>query len=151
VFSRFQKTHPFTCGGRANGSSAVHQFARYANAHFIMILPNGTDLLAPRWSAGRDCSMQSMPIGRMSVRRNWLALALFLAALAPASAAVRIRSSGGVEVGTYLPLFELVRKSGQRVIIDGPCLSACTLALSIVPHRRICMTPRAVLGFHAAV
>jgi hypothetical protein len=87
----------------------------------------------------------------MSVQRNWLALALFLAALAPASADVRIRSSGGGEVGKYLALFELVRKSGQRVIIDGPCFSACTLALSIVPHRRICVTRRAVLGFHAAV
>jgi hypothetical protein len=50
-----------------------------------------------------------------------------------------------------LALFELVRRSGERVIIDGPCLSACTLVLSIVPSRRICMTPRAVLGFHAAI
>src|SRR5262249_25082684 len=31
------------------------------------------------------------------------------------------------------------------------CLSACTLVLSIVPSRRICVTPRAVLGFHAAI
>jgi hypothetical protein len=43
-----------------------------------------------------------------------------------------------------------VRKSGERVIIDGPCFSACTLVLSIVPDDRICVTRRAVLGFHAA-
>ena len=33
---------------------------------------------------------------------------------------------------------------------DGPCLSACTLVLSMVPNNRICVTPRAILGFHAA-
>ena len=39
--------------------------------------------------------------------------------------------------------------SGEKVIIDGPCLSACTLVLSTVPSNRICVTKRAVLGFHA--
>jgi hypothetical protein len=29
-------------------------------------------------------------------------------------------------------------------------MSACTLVLSIVPNERICVTRRAVLGFHAA-
>jgi hypothetical protein len=47
-------------------------------------------------------------------------------------------------------LFERVRESGERVVIDGPCLSACTLVLSMVPGDRICVTRRAVLGFHAA-
>ena len=35
-------------------------------------------------------------------------------------------------------------------MIDGPCYSACTLVLSVVPSERICVTKRAVLGFHAA-
>ena len=47
-------------------------------------------------------------------------------------------------------LFDRVRASGERVVIDGPCLSACTLVLSTVPNERICVTRRAVLGFHAA-
>jgi hypothetical protein len=85
------------------------------------------------------------------VRRRLLALALVLAAFAPASAEVRIKSSPGGEVTSYLTLFELVRRSGDRVVIDGPCLSACTLVLSVVPSRRICVTRRAVLGFHAAI
>jgi hypothetical protein len=85
------------------------------------------------------------------VRRSWFAAALLLIAIAPASADLRIQSSPGGEVGSYLVLFELVRQSGERVVIDGPCLSACTLVLSIVPSRRICVTPRAVLGFHAAI
>jgi hypothetical protein len=47
-------------------------------------------------------------------------------------------------------LFERMRDSGERVVIDGPCLSACTLVLSTVPNERICVTRRAILGFHAA-
>jgi hypothetical protein len=58
------------------------------------------------------------------VRRYWFAGALLLATLAHASADVRIRSSPGGEVGTYLKLSALVRESGERIIIDGPCLSA---------------------------
>src|SRR4029077_5780990 len=32
----------------------------------------------------------------------------------------------------------------------APCASACTLLLGVIPHDRICVTPRAVLAFHAA-
>jgi hypothetical protein len=70
--------------------------------------------------------------------------------LAPARAEVRILASPGGQVGPFLDLFESVRDSGERVVIDGPCLSACTLVLSMVPNDRICVTRRAVLGFHAA-
>lgn len=68
----------------------------------------------------------------------------------PAIADVRILSSPGGPVIPYVKVFEAVRDSGERVVIDGPCLSACTLVLSIVPAERICITRRAVLGFHAA-
>ena len=63
---------------------------------------------------------------------------------------VRILASPGGTVGTFLEFFTLVRASGERVVIDGPCLSACTLVLSTLPPSRICVTRRAVLGFHAA-
>jgi hypothetical protein len=63
---------------------------------------------------------------------------------------LRIVSSPGGEVSSYLQLFASIRQSGERVIIDGPCLSACTLVLSMVPEDRICVTRRALLGFHAA-
>src|SRR6267378_7559388 len=82
--------------------------------------------------------------------------AIFLAAvlcgliLPPAQAEIRILGSPGGEVGPFLELFERVRASGERVVIDGPCLSACTLVLSVVPDNRICVTRRAILGFHAA-
>lgn len=84
------------------------------------------------------------------------AKAVFLAAmlcglvLRPAQAEVRILASPGGQVGPFLDMFEEVRASGDRVVIDGPCLSACTLVLSVVPSNRICVTRRAILGFHAA-
>jgi hypothetical protein len=67
----------------------------------------------------------------------------------PAAADIRILSSGGGTVGSYLNFFQQVKQSGERVVIDGPCLSACTLVLSKIPRKRICVTSRAVLGFHA--
>jgi hypothetical protein len=78
-------------------------------------------------------------------------LAVVLCTLAvPARAEIRILGSPGGQVGPFLDLFEQVRNSGERVVIDGPCLSACTLVLSMVPNERICVTRRAILGFHAA-
>jgi hypothetical protein len=79
-------------------------------------------------------------------------LASLLGAAVPglARAEIRILASPGGEVGPFLNLFERVRESGERVVIDGPCLSACTLVLDVVPSDRICVTRRAVLGFHAA-
>src|SRR5215470_7399249 len=88
--------------------------------------------------------------GKAAVTRTIVTLALLVGSVAAARADLRIMSSPGGEVGSYLRLFEMVRKSGQRVIIDGPCLSACTLVLSTVPQDRICITRRAILGFHAA-
>jgi hypothetical protein len=84
------------------------------------------------------------------VKAMLFAAALGAFAVAPAQAEVRILGSPGGQVGPFLDLFEEVRSSGERVVIDGPCLSACTLVLSMVPNDRICVTRRAVLGFHAA-
>ena len=79
-----------------------------------------------------------------------LAVALWIFATMLARAEVRILASPGGQVGPFIDLFEKVRNSGERVVIDGPCLSACTLVVSMVPSERICVTRRAVLGFHAA-
>jgi hypothetical protein len=67
-----------------------------------------------------------------------------------ASAEVRIESDPGGEVSAYIRKFDEVRDSGQRIVIDGPCLSACTLLTGIVPRDHICVTSRAALGFHSA-
>ena len=73
-----------------------------------------------------------------------------IAAPSTASAEVRIVDDPGGEVFSYIRKFEAVRASGDRVVIDGPCLSACTLLTGIVPRDHVCVTKRAVLGFHAA-
>ena len=94
--------------------------------------------------------MSSRVNGNAVVARAIITLVLLFVSVVAARADLRIVSSPGGEVGSYLQLFSMVRQSGQRVIIDGPCLSACTLVLSTVPQDRICVTRRAVLGFHAA-
>jgi len=89
----------------------------------------------------------------MSNRTPLLAIVLAAALsvlVSPVQAEVRILSSPGGQVGPFLDLFEEVRASGERVVIDGPCLSACTLVLSMIPSERICVTRRAIFGFHAA-
>ena len=67
-----------------------------------------------------------------------------------AQAAVRIKADPGGQIGPYLENLVALRGSGEHVIIDGPCLSACTMVLGVIPRERICVTPRARLGFHAA-
>jgi hypothetical protein len=73
-----------------------------------------------------------------------------LASAPAASATVRIVGDAGGQIGPYLESLLKLRNSGQQVVIDGPCLSACTLVLGVVPRERICVTRRARLGFHAA-
>ena len=63
---------------------------------------------------------------------------------------MRISDDVGGRIGAYVDQYSDVRNSGERVVIDGACLSACTLVLGIVPRNRICVTRRAMLGFHAA-
>ena len=77
-------------------------------------------------------------------------LASSIAAPSIASAEMRIFDDPGGEVFSYIRKLEAVRASGDRVVIDGPCLSACTLLTGIVPRDHVCVTQRAVLGFHAA-
>ena len=62
----------------------------------------------------------------------------------------RIRNDYGGLIQRYKLKYGAIRDRGERVIIDGACNSACTLVLGIVPLNRICVTPRASLGFHTA-
>ena len=85
-----------------------------------------------------------------------MALALLLAAILLSASArvshaeVRIADDPGGRMGTYIDRYRDLRTSGESVIIDGLCASACTMVLSAIPHDKICVTPRAILGFHAA-
>ena len=68
----------------------------------------------------------------------------------PAFADLRITRDFGGYVEPYKAKYAKLRDRKERVIIDGICNSACTLVLGIVPLNRICVTPRASLGFHQA-
>ena len=78
------------------------------------------------------------------------ATAMMALATASASATMRITSDPGGQIGPYLENLASLRSSGERVVIDGPCLSACTMVLGVIPRDHLCVTPRARLGFHTA-
>jgi hypothetical protein len=86
------------------------------------------------------------------MRLGALLVGVVLAAseISSASATVRITGDVGGQIGPYLQNLVALRSSGERVVIDGPCLSACTMVLGVIPRDRICVTSRAKLGFHAA-
>jgi len=86
----------------------------------------------------------------MRLRAALAGAALAALAVSDVSATMRISDDVGGRIGYYVETYAAVRNSGERVVIDGPCLSACTLVLGIVPRERICVTQRALLGFHAA-
>jgi hypothetical protein len=67
-----------------------------------------------------------------------------------ALADMRVTNDPGGEVTAYVHKFQDMRTSGERLVIDGPCLSACTLFTAFIPRDHVCVTRRAVLGFHAA-
>ena len=76
-----------------------------------------------------------------------LAAVLLLAGVGASHAVVRIAEDRGGRIGTYVDKYQDLRSSGETVIIDGLCASACTIVLGAVPHDRICVTSHANLGF----
>ena len=79
-----------------------------------------------------------------------LCAAMLALSVTSASATMLIAGDRGGQIARYLQTFAQVRSSGERVVIDGNCLSACTLVLGLVPRSRVCATSRARFGFHAA-
>jgi hypothetical protein len=75
---------------------------------------------------------------------------VFVATAVPALADYRITRDFGGDVEEYKAKYAQLRDTGERVVIDGICNSACGLVLGIVPLNRICATPRASMGFHQA-
>jgi hypothetical protein len=86
----------------------------------------------------------------MDFAKGLLVALLLLAGMNASHAAIRIADDRGGRIGNYLDRYEAIRTSGETVVIDGQCLSACTMVLGAVSHDRICVTSQASLGFHAA-
>lgn len=79
-----------------------------------------------------------------------LTFATLLGSISASQALIRITDDRGGRIGTYVDKYQGLRSSGETVMIDGLCASACTIVLGAVPHDKICVTSRANLGFHAA-
>ena len=86
------------------------------------------------------------------MRAHFFAVAVLSTTLTitSASATVLISGDNGGLMEDYTARFQQVRQSGEPVVIDGACYSACTMVLGLVPRDQICATSNAVLGFHAA-
>jgi hypothetical protein len=87
--------------------------------------------------------------GPMKCLAACLVALLALFAFSPADAAYRIAYDPGGELQSFIAKFDALRLAGAHVIIDGECISACTLVTSLPPSK-VCITPRAELAFHSA-
>src|SRR4029079_2114494 len=85
----------------------------------------------------------------MNIRGLVLGAAVLALTVSSASATMRISEDRGGQIVRYLQAYAAVRSSGENVVVDGSCLSACTLLLGVVPRERICATQNARFGFHA--
>jgi hypothetical protein len=87
------------------------------------------------------------------MRHAALLLTVATAAVLTASSAgamIVIKADRGGLITDYAERFLSARATGEQVVIDGACLSACTLVVGMLPRDKVCATPKAVLGFHAA-
>lgn len=57
--------------------------------------------------------------------------------------------AGGI-VDTYAAQGRLMADTDIPVIVDGPCMSACTLFIDI-DRANVCVTAKALLGYHKSV
>jgi hypothetical protein len=89
-----------------------------------------------------------LPLSMRITPLTLLLLGIFAAT--PARAVLHITRDHGGYVDEYKTKYKRIRDSGERVVIDGICNSACTLVFGIVPMNKICVTPKASIGVHEA-
>jgi hypothetical protein len=112
----------------------------------------------PIWQHAGAASLKTVRFGfdrfglglDMKLATGLLAAVLLLAGMGASHAVVRIGEDRGGRIGTYVDKYQDLRSSGETVIIDGLCASACTIVLGAVAHDKICVTSHATLAFHAA-
>jgi hypothetical protein len=56
---------------------------------------------------------------------------------------------GGV-IADFVTKFIGIREARSHVVVDGMCVSACTLMLPILTRDQVCVTAQARFGFHSA-
>jgi hypothetical protein len=87
---------------------------------------------------------------------------LMLLALAPASArdttitfesgrsATFITQDPGGRIVDFVRKYSNMRDAGTHVVIDGDCISACTILIGVLRPENVCATSLAAFGFHSA-
>ena len=100
----------------------------------------------PKHQAFKGFRYQGFRLPDLLMRITPLVLLSLFVAAGPARADLHITRDHGGYVEEYKAKYKRIRETGQRVIIDGICNSACTLVFGIVPINKICVTPRASLG-----
>lgn len=70
--------------------------------------------------------------------------------ITPVQATTVIKDDGGGIIRNYLEKYKTMKISGEKIIIDGYCGSACTLLLGLLPKEQWCTTPKVQFGFHTA-
>jgi hypothetical protein len=84
------------------------------------------------------------------MRRAVTVLAALLFASSPSFAALRISFDPGGRLIEYIEKYTMLRDAEAKIIIDGMCISACTLITGIMPDDSVCVTQSARLVFHSA-
>jgi hypothetical protein len=81
-----------------------------------------------------------------------LAGALMLCAITPASTrdTLFIKDDPGGKILDFVKKYSDMRDAGTRVVVDGDCISACTLIIGMLRPENVCATPNATFGFHSA-
>ena len=143
------------------GTYGVTRVQRACNTpfEFVLTCPRHLDKITIWQHAGdKSCITQvdQLRVGGFGLGLDMkfvtgvLAAVLLLAGVGASHAVVRIADDRGGRIGTYVDKYQDLRSSGETVIIDGLCASACTIVLGAVAHDKICVTSHANLGFHAA-
>jgi hypothetical protein len=102
----------------------------------------------------RPLSARPRTAPRMRAAKWALLIALVFAGVScnaqQTKADVLIKNDGGGDILRYIAKYLDLQMRGERVVISGDCLSACTLALGLLAKDRRCFTNDARLGFHSA-
>src|SRR6185369_17857868 len=61
-----------------------------------------------------------------------------------------IKNNAGGLIDKFMSRYQTLKDSGERVIFEGYCNSACTLVTHYLPRDRVCVMPGTYFGFHSA-
>ncbi|WP_315782346.1 hypothetical protein [Bradyrhizobium sp. SZCCHNPS1003] len=75
---------------------------------------------------------------------------LFAHVFTHADATVVIKNDPGGKIVDLIDNYSRLRASGEAVVIDGDCATACTMMLGMLPSAQFCATQAAAFGFHTA-